>query len=155
MKKLIFILSIFLLAGCSPQVRLANLMNRYPHLNQTTVVADTIIYIHTDTITIPGSSVDTFFLKTDTFIQITNAGDTIQIKTKGDKIKVNWRIPKKAITIRDTLRIPYMDTLWKINHIPIDSGTISKYRKQGAGILVGIFALIFFISLALKIYFKL
>ena len=154
MKKILFISLLFLFAGCSPQVRLANLLKRHPYLNQTTVVADTITYIHTDTITIPGSSSDTFFLKTDTFIQIINAGDTIKIKAEGDTIKIDWRIPKKSFTLRDTLRIPYMDTLWKINHIPINSGTINKYRKQGAFILIACFAALVFISIIIKFYFK-
>ena len=64
MKFFIIILTIIFLAGCSPARRMQRLLNCHPELIKTDTVLQTITV--RDTVKIPGTEIDTFFMSMDT-----------------------------------------------------------------------------------------
>ena len=100
--KITFLLSIVLLASCSPVRRHARLIKRYPYLIQT----DTVVLVDTLSILVPKVQTDTVMLL-DSFIVALK--DTIVIER--DKLKVRITQIHDSIYIDAKCDTVYMDKI--------------------------------------------
>ena len=142
MKVLFPLLLVFALASCSPQKRLAKLIEKHPELVKTDTVFAT-----TDTI-IPEVRVDTLFKwQTDT-VTITN--DRLEVTLITDTITKTIRVQGKCKT--DTVTITHPVYIQKVEPVKIQIER-RPYWYQWIQIYIGKFALIGGVLLFLYGYF--
>lgn len=146
-KKIAFILSLVLLASCSPVKRHARLVKKYPFVHKT----DTVILRDTLSIIIPKVQKDTVMLL-DSFIVALK--DTIVIEK--DKLKVRITQVHDSIYIDAKCDTVYLDKIVEIE-VPVkyyescDKLTFKDYLKYG-GISLLILVLILIAGKLIRLF---
>lgn len=148
------VISLFLLASCSPQRRLNRLIGNHPELARIQVKDTVLTVIETDTVYIPERTIDTFFsFSTDTFI-VTDSGVTITVIKEVDRWRLKTVVNRDTLYYTDTVKIAYKDTVNVFEVQPISTADIWKYRKQGALWLLILIIIIYLAQLAIRLYLK-
>ena len=146
-KKIAFVLSLVLLASCSPIKRHARLVKKYPFVHKT----DTVILRDTLSIIIPKVQKDTVMLL-DSFIVALK--DTIVIEK--DKLKVRITQVHDSIYIDAKCDTVYLDKIVEIE-VPVkyyescDELTFKDYLKYG-GISLLILVLILIAGKLIRLF---
>lgn len=154
MRGIVLILVFCLVAGCSPQKRLQRLLSNNPELQQTAVKPDTLTVYHVDTFTTEAWKLDTFFsLNTDTVFTVVKDSNKISIrKDARNNFLLDVLFPAKQFVGRDTIRVPYLDTVRTVNFTPITAEEKWQYRKDGMIILGGVLLLLLLVGVLIKVY---
>lgn len=154
MKTYSVLLLLFLLASCTPQQRLNNLLGKHPYLAQAQIRDTVLTVIERDTVFIPERSIDTFFsFDVDTFV-VTDSGVTVTVTKYLDRWRIKTVVSSDTIIYSDTVKITYKDTVNVFNVQPITGKEKWKYRWQGIlwhWILLLILLLIY---IAVRMYLK-
>ena len=146
-KKIAFILSLVLLASCSPIKRHARLVKKYPFVHKT----DTVVLTDTLSIIVPKVQTDTVMLL-DSFIIALK--DTIVIEK--DKLKVRITQVHDSIYIDAKCDTVYLDKVVEVK-VPVkyyehcDELTFKDYLKYG-GISLLILVLILSASKIIRLF---
>ena len=146
-KKIAFILSLVLLASCSPIKRHARLVKKYPFVHKT----DTVVLTDTLSIIVPKVQTDTVMLL-DSFIIALK--DTIVIEK--DKLKVRITQVHDSIYIDAKCDTVYLDKVVEVK-VPVkyyehcDELTFKDYLKYG-GISLLILVLILSASKLIRLF---
>ena len=113
MKFFIIIMTIIFLAGCSPARRMQRLLNCHPELIRTDTVLQTITV--RDTIKIPGTEIDTFFMSMDAdtsrseiqkVLDVKKDSLSIRIFRTGSRYDVNVKHNGNVIPIEKKIVVP-------------------------------------------------
>lgn len=148
------VISLLLLASCSPQRRLNRLIGNHPELAKVHVKDTVLTAIETDTIYIPERSIDTFFtFQTDTFT-VTDSGVTVTVIKEVDKWRLKTVVQRDTILYTDTVKIAYKDSVNVFEVKPIKTSEIWRYRKQGALWLLILLIIFYLAQLAVRLYLK-
>ncbi len=146
-KKIAFVLSLVLLASCSPVKRHARLVKKYPFVHKT----DTVILMDTLSIIVPKVQKDTVMLL-DSFIIALK--DTITIEK--DRLKVKIHQVHDSIYIDAKCDTVYLDKVVEVK-VPVkyyencDELTFKDYLKYG-GISLLILVLILSASKIIRFF---
>ncbi len=146
-KKIAFVLSLVLLASCSPVKRHARLVKKYPFVHKT----DTVILMDTLSIIVPKVQKDTVMLL-DSFIIALK--DTITIEK--DRLKVKIHQVHDSIYIDAKCDTVYLDKVVEVK-VPVkyyencDELTFKDYLKYG-GISLLILVLILSASKIIRLF---
>lgn len=154
MRYLLFFFILFL-SSCTPATRLANLLKHNPELRNTKVQADTLTFFHTDTFTTHETRIDTLFnFLHDTVLKYAKDNALLTVTKKKNDVLLNLVVKSDTFYSHDTFKLAYLDTLWQVQYIPIDTAAKWQYRKDGMLILGAVLLLLLLLSLIAKNFIK-
>ncbi len=134
MRNLLFLTIFLLIQSCSPTKRLENLLAKHPELGKTTTLVKEVTIYETDTILVPGFTLDTTINYSDS-IFIEDSLMALTIIKLDTFYKIRTRIKDRTIIQHDTIKYTYTDTINVFKYQGLTFKEKSKYRGQGMLIL--------------------